>query len=735
MGKIQELSEQLANQIAAGEVVERPASVVKELMENAIDASGTQIDILIEEAGLKKIQVVDNGEGIAKDDVPNAFKRHATSKIHTRDDLFRIRSLGFRGEALPSISSVSEVTLETAVSNETEGSFIYLKGGKIMEHRSSTLRKGTKIVVSNLFFNTPARLKYVKTIQTELASIGDIVNRLALSHPNIAFSLTHDGNKMMHTTGKGELKQTIAGIYGVSIAKKMITIQAKDLDFSLTGYISLPEVTRASRNYLSIIVNGRYIKNFILSKAILEGYGSKLMVGRYPIAILEISIDPLLIDVNVHPTKQEVRLSKEKELVQLVHQAIHEALSQEQLIPNAVENLTFKKKIEKPDKVEQLNLSSFEKEQAKNSSLPSSKKSDIIHYDKETGNFYVGEKPGTYPTGTFKEKIEQAKKITAKPSGENNEGKNIANLLKNEIPLTNKIKSSHLTLSGNNENKKEELQSNETKNEFALLSKNQDLQKTETISTNELFADETMTITVDESMDENYFSEKHATHLGNINNKNSIKTIHTEQETTETLNQKNRFPDLEYFGQMHGTYLFAQGSDGLYILDQHAAQERINYEYFRKKIGEVTDDLQELLVPLIIDYPNTDVLKIKEKKDKLKDVGIYLEDFDQNSFIVRSHPTWYPSGEEESIIREMIDILLTTGNISVKKFREETAIMMSCKQAIKANHFLNEKQARSLLEKLATCENPFNCPHGRPVLVHFTNSDMEKMFKRIQDPH
>ena len=378
MGKIQELSERLANQIAAGEVVERPASVVKELVENAIDAKATQIDILIEEAGLKKIQIVDNGEGINQDDVENAFKRHATSKIHNRDDLFRIRTLGFRGEALPSIASVSEMTLETSTADETQGSYLFLKGGKIEEHRPASLRTGTKITVENLFFNTPARLKYVKSLQTELSNIGDIVNRMALSHPNIAFRLVHDGHKMLSTSGTGDLKQTLAGIYGVATAKKMLKVEAKDLDFTLNGYVSLPEVTRASRNYLSVIINGRYIKNYALNKAIINGYQSKLMVGRYPIAVLEITMDPLLVDVNVHPTKQEVRLSKEKELMELISRGIAESLRQINLIPDVGENPSFKRKVEKIH-TEQMDLPL--EEQPK-------KKSDL-NYDPKTGIFYV----------------------------------------------------------------------------------------------------------------------------------------------------------------------------------------------------------------------------------------------------------------------------------------------------------------------------------------------------------
>lgn len=666
MGKIQELSERLANQIAAGEVVERPASVVKELVENAIDAKATQIDILIEEAGLKKIQIVDNGEGINQDDVENAFKRHATSKIHNRDDLFRIRTLGFRGEALPSIASVSEMTLETATADETQGSYLFLKGGKIEEHRPASLRTGTKITVENLFFNTPARLKYVKSLQTELSNIGDIVNRMALSHPNIAFRLVHDGHKMLSTSGTGDLKQTLAGIYGVATAKKMLKVEAKDLDFTLNGYVSLPEVTRASRNYLSVIINGRYIKNFALNKAIINGYQSKLMVGRYPIAVLEITMDPLLVDVNVHPTKQEVRLSKEKELMELISRGIAESLRQINLIPDVGENPSFKRKVEKIH-TEQLDLPL--EEQPK-------KKSDL-NYDPKTGIFYVEPKqpePVETPVPLKEEIIE--KTMT--------------------VPL-------------------------ETEQEKAAI------------------VEETPEPLIEEEVpteEQVYEEAANADHPEfDLSTQSGEKVIEQAITKLENEHPKERFPMLEYFGQMHGTYLFAQSKDGLYIIDQHAAQERIKYEYFREKIGDVSDDLQELLVPFVLDYPNNDAIKLKEQTELLQEVGIYLEEFGPNSFIVRAHPTWYPAGQEESIIREMIDMLLVTGSVSVKKFREATAIMMSCKRSIKANHHLNEAQARVLLTDLAQCENPFNCPHGRPVLIHFSNSDMEHMFKRIQDPH
>lgn len=686
MGKIQELSERLANQIAAGEVVERPASVVKELVENAIDAGATQIDIAIEEAGLRKIQVIDNGEGIAEEDVVNAFKRHATSKIHNRDDLFRIRTLGFRGEALPSIASVSHVTLETGVAGQTQGTFLKLIGGKVEVQEAAPLRQGTKLTVENLFFNTPARLKYVKTLQTELANIGDIVNRLALSHPQIAFRLVHEGHKMLSTAGNGDLKQTIAGIFGVATAKKMLPIEIEDLDFKISGYVSLPEVTRASRNYLSTIINGRYIKNFALNKAIVQGYGSKLMIGRFPIAVIEITMDPLLVDVNVHPTKQEVRLSKEKELTALLAEAIKEALQEENLIPNAADNLAFKKRLPRQDpteRPEQLQIDLVEP------TPPVQNKSDLA-YDRTSGQFYVRE---SYP---------QDVDNSVDKFGEKAEDNSQLDSQKADFSIVKPPKETYQ-------------QENTGDNSFVKEAP-QDTPKTYP----------------QEIQEEAEVARNHPDfHLGDKAGEKMLAQALAE----EAQGSQQRFPDLEYFGQMHGTYLFAQSQAGLYIVDQHAAQERIKYEYFREKIGQVTDDLQELLVPIVLEYPNSDALKLKEQAENLAQVGIHLEDFGPNSFIVRNHPTWYPPGEEESIIREMIDMLLTTGTVSVKKFREATAIMMSCKRSIKANHHLNEMQARVLLQDLAKCENPFNCPHGRPVLIHFTNSDMEKMFKRIQDPH
>ncbi|WP_438836138.1 DNA mismatch repair endonuclease MutL [Streptococcus pluranimalium] len=648
MSRIIELPEILANQIAAGEVIERPASVVKELVENAIDAEANQISIDIEESGLQKIVITDNGIGMSRDDLELSLRRHATSKIKNQADLFRIRTLGFRGEALPSIASISYLTMETASEDEASATALFAKGGHIESIETISRPRGTKISVENLFYNTPARLKYLKSLQSELAHIVDIINRLSLAHPDIAFTLTSDGRQVTQTAGTGDLRQAIAGIYGLNTAKKMVEISTADLDFEVSGYVSLPELTRANRNYITLLINGRYIKNFLLNRAILDGYGSKLMVGRFPIAVVDIQIDPYLADVNVHPTKQEVRISKERELMTLISTAIKESLKEQDLIPDALENLA-KSATRKADKPIQTSLSL---------------KQSNIYYDAEKQDFV--EIPSVLEEPVQFDRVEV------------NDVDNRVNQIDNPDKAT----------------------------------VNQ--------SPNVKFAER------DQNLLEN---EEH----GSLDFQNKIKINrlieNLENEETST------FPELDYFGQMHGTYLFAQGKGGLYIIDQHAAQERVKYEYYRDKIGDVDSSLQQLLVPYLFEFSTADFLNLQEKMLLLNQVGIYLEAYGDNTFILREHPIWMKEDEIESGIYEMCDMLLLTNEVSIKKYRAELAIMMSCKRSIKANHIIDDYSARNLIYQLSKCQNPYNCPHGRPVLITFSSSDMEKMFRRIQENH
>ncbi|MGG0728572.1 DNA mismatch repair endonuclease MutL [Bacillus paramycoides] len=645
MGKIRKLDDQLSNLIAAGEVVERPASVVKELVENSIDANSTSIEIHLEEAGLSKIRIIDNGDGIAEEDCIVAFERHATSKIKDENDLFRIRTLGFRGEALPSIASVSELELITST-GDAPGTHLIIKGGDIIKQEKTASRKGTDITVQNLFFNTPARLKYMKTIHTELGNITDIVYRIAMSHPEVSLKLFHNEKKLLHTSGNGDVRQVLAAIYSIQVAKKLIPIEAESLDFTIKGYVTLPEVTRASRNYMSTIVNGRYVRNFVLMKAIQQGYHTLLPVGRYPIGFLSIEMDPMLVDVNVHPAKLEVRFSKEQELLKLIEETLQAAFKKIQLIPDA--GVTTKKK-EKDESVQ--GQFQFEHTKPKEPTMP-----NIV-----------------LPTG-MDEKQEETTTV------------------KQPAQLWQPPK--------------------------------REWQPPQSLVREESWQPSSKPV-VEETVQE----EKEWT-----SNEEDFELEELEEEVREIEEIEmngNDLPPLYPIGQMHGTYIFAQNDKGLYMIDQHAAQERINYEYFRDKVGRVTQEVQELLVPYRIDLSLTEFLRVEEQLEELKKVGLFLEQFGHQSFIVRSHPTWFPKGQETEIIDEMMEQVVKLKKVDIKKLREEAAIMMSCKASIKANQYLTNDQIFALLEELRTTTNPYTCPHGRPILVHHSTYELEKMFKRV----
>ncbi|MCY8837772.1 DNA mismatch repair endonuclease MutL [Bacillus atrophaeus] len=624
MAKVIQLSDELSNKIAAGEVVERPASVVKELVENAIDANSTVIEIDIEEAGLASIRVLDNGEGMENEDCKRAFRRHATSKIKDENDLFRVRTLGFRGEALPSIASVSHLEIKTST-GEGAGTQLMLQGGNIISETRSSGRKGTEITVTNLFFNTPARLKYMKTVHTELGNITDVVNRIALAHPEVSIRLRHQGKNLLQTTGNGDVRHVLAAIYGMATAKKMVPLHVSSLDFDVKGYIALPEITRASRNYMSSVVNGRYIKNFPLVKAVHEGYHTLLPIGRHPITFIEITMDPILVDVNVHPSKLEVRLSKETELHELIRDGIKDVFKQQQLIPSA--------------------------------QLPK-KSAPVIKNEQQFMNF------DTRPAEQKPEKTSEPSYSPMKLSSVVKEPAQTEEEIRTDIPVPDPL------------------------------------------------------IETDQG-DHTAFEELQP------------EAAESEQELVQEHSQSERVPIMYPIGQMHGTYILAQNENGLYIIDQHAAQERIKYEYFREKVGEVEPEVQDMIVPLTFHYSTNEALIIEQHQYELENVGVFLEPFGSNSYIVRCHPAWFPKGEEALLIEEIIQQVLDSKNIDIKKLREEAAIMMSCKGSIKANRHLRNDEIKALLDELRGTSDPFTCPHGRPIIIHHSTYEMEKMFKRV----
>lgn len=596
MSKIKVMSELLANKIAAGEVVEKCVSIVKELVENSIDAKSSEIKIELKEAGLREIKVVDNGIGMDSNDALLAFQRHATSKLYDADDLFHISSLGFRGEALPSIASVSEVILKTC--QKEKGTLIHIKGGHLVENTSAEARVGTSITVSNLFYNTPARLKHLSSIYSELASITDYVNKMALSYPKVKFRLINDEKELLTTDGSGKLLKVIHAIYGMNITKKMIPVSASNDDYKITGYISMPEVNRSSRNYMTTIVNGRVIKNAALNKTINDSYSSFKEDTRYPIVVLIINTDPTLIDVNVHPSKLDIKFSNFDDLKLLINEMITSNIQNKLLIPK----IEVKKEL--PSFTYQ-NLSlelerNIVKEEEKNDEDYQTKLSNLINF--------------------------------------------------REIP-------------------------------------NQELQELE--------------------------NEENNTYI------------------EEVTSKKEKLPELYPIGLALGTYIICENEKGIYLIDQHAAQERINYEKYSYLLSHPSKNTTSTLIPIVLEFPMNEFLIIKKNIDILKELNIEIEEFGTTSFRVTSHPTWFPKNNAEGILKRIMEqIIKEESNFNLAKFRDHLAATIACKASVKANTRITHEDMESIISQLKQCTNPFNCPHGRPTIIEFTIYELEKMFKR-----
>ncbi|ARJ51746.1 DNA mismatch repair endonuclease MutL [Staphylococcus lutrae] len=652
MGKIRRLHASLANKIAAGEVVERPSSVVKELLENSIDAGATEINVEVVESGVTSIRVVDNGSGILPDDLPLTFHRHATSKLIEDDDLFHIRTLGFRGEALASIASVAKVTLQTSTDG-VNGYEVYAEEGEILSEKPAKARKGTDIRVESLFYNTPARLKYIKSLYTELGKITDIVNRMAMSHPQIRMSLTNDGKKILQTNGSGRTNEVMAEIYGMKVARDLVRVEGETSDYRISGYVAKPEHSRSNRHYISLFINGRYIKNFLLNKAVQEGYHTLMMIGRYPIVYLNIEMDPILVDVNVHPTKLEVRLSKEDQLFDLIVQKIREAFKDQLLIPqNDLKSKYTPKKV----------LQQFEQQKM------------AFNQQQDVASKQDTQAPSSTSTSQLKEMTVEEPRTSFSDSS------------MDVMPDQQNIRHHH-------------------DNDFSI----------------------------DERRHFSELTGSDSEHLQSVN-RHEAEQEDTPQtiEATSRTQSKRRVPYMEVVGQVHGTYIIAQNDQGMYLIDQHAAQERIKYEYYRDKIGEVNNENQSLLIPLTFNFSKDEQLIIEQYRDALKTAGIFLEPFGGHDYIVDSFPVWFPQEDVEGTMRDMIEYVIRHKKIDIAKFREEAAIMMSCKRSIKANHYLKLNEMADLVNQLGEMEDPFTCPHGRPVIIHFTNYELERLFKRIQ---
>ena len=614
MTKIHVMSDNLANKIAAGEVVERSSSVVKELVENAIDAGSSIITIDLINGGLNGITITDNGCGMEHDDALLSFQRHATSKLLREDDLFFISTLGFRGEALPSIASVSEVDLVTCA--KTIGTHLHIKGGKLEIDEPADKRVGTRISIKNLFFNTPARLKYLKSEPTELASCVSYIEKIALSYPKIKFTLNNNERAVVKTSGSGNLKKTIHEIYGLQVSSKLIEIKNSNDDYDIRGFICKPEILKSNRYHMTTIVNGRVIRNNDLNRAINDAYYTYKPDSKYPIVVINIETDPTLIDVNIHPTKQDIKFSKQDQLYNLITKTIKDALYQNLLLPSAMERL-----------------------KATN---------DIISKEE------------------------------------------INSIIEDKITLENKSTMDN------------------TSNNDSLLQAN-------TLPAQGEFNFSVFEDTVD------------------YNAKEKIKE-NSEIDSQQQPENKIKSLNLHPIGAINLTFIVAQGDDGLYLIDQHAAHERINYEKVLKYFQEEKIITTPLLVPLPIELTPTEFILVQKNLELLKSMGFVLEEFGLNTFVFKEHPIWFKEGFEEEGLRRVIDMIIKSGaNFDVIKFRDRAAAMLACKMSIKANMSISLEVMQHLLDDLALCDNPYNCAHGRPTIINFSSYDLNRMFKRIMN--
>lgn len=662
MAKIQVISDLLANKIAAGEVVERPASVVKELVENALDAGATEIDVELRQGGLELIRVADNGSGIEASEVLIAFERHATSKIREDRDLFRISTLGFRGEALPSIAAVSRVEMKTRTEDSAAGAFLRIEGGKIRETGVAAAKKGTELAVRDLFFNTPARLKYLKSIQTELSHAVDFVEKMSWARPEVAFRLIHNDRVLVQTSGDGKLLHAVAAVYGREVVKQMVPVEWENYDYRITGLVGYPELNRSNRNHCTFFVNGRYIRSYQLFNAVQAAYHTRLPINRYPVCVLHLTLDPSLVDVNVHPTKLEVRFSEEKDVMSCLQTAVETALQKQILIPKAVLR------------------------------PPAAGVSDRRAAERSEQSELVFDKPDRKPYEADKKAEEAQPDPFGRGGGVRETGDN------GRRSDNRAAKEAALELYRPEDNRPKDSgkecgpEANRTEAGAAALTE-------EALSAGPA---------VDPETDEKAVS----------------------QCKREAISR--RMPRFRPVAQVLGMYVIAENEEGLYIIDQHAAHEKILYEKFTKRLREKEIRPLPLLVPLTLELSPSEGQKLEKQLPILAEYHMEMEQFGGGSFLVRSVPDIWGGLDVQRLTSEFIDEFLAEGQLKdPRSLIEDKIVTKACKSAIKANQWLSMPEMAALCEQLSELDNPFTCPHGRPIVIHMTAYDLEKQFKRV----
>ena len=698
MPNIHVLSQDTINKIAAGEVIERPMAVVKELMENAIDAGSNAITVEIKDGGKSLIRITDNGCGIGNEDVKLAFTPHATSKIYTSEDLLSVSTLGFRGEALASIASVSQLEMITKTREELTGIRYLIDGGEEKAMESIGCPEGTTFLVRNLFYNTPARLKFLKTPPTEAGYINSLMERLALSHPDIAFRFINQNQPKLHTSGNGNLKDVIYHIYGRDITSQLIEVNAEEVHCQVKGFLGKPVISRGNRNYMNYFINGRYIKSSVIHKAIEDAYQPYNMQHRYPFTVLHFTIDSKLIDINVHPQKMEIRFTDGKGIYQSVYHAVSEALKYKEFIPevslasksssNETKKTESGKKVSSsspvrgPEPFEKKRTDSL-KEQGKRPFHEKGTDSiqvleEIKRLDKEAEE--KGQNAPAISRPLYPEQVQENIEYEAKKVEENIENSHETTDFQEEAVQVEKTESQIREI----KKAEEEISASVSSLHHQAVSVAKDLQKP---SQENLF-------------DEGILSEKA---------------------------QKS----VQIIGQVFQTYWILQYEDAMYLVDQHAAHEKVLYERFMKQLQEKEPMVQLLQPPVILTLSMQEEQAVKEGEEIFAKLGYQIEPFGGREYAVTGVPAHLPAIDKEELLKEVIDTLVEDHAKATPEILLDKVASMSCKAAVKGNNTLPVEQMHELLKELMTLENPYHCPHGRPTMIKMTKYELEKKFKRI----
>lgn len=703
MAKIHVLDDNTIDKIAAGEVVERPASVIKELVENAMDAGAKAITVEIKEGGIEFIRVTDDGGGIEKTQIRNAFLRHATSKIQDATDLVRLQSLGFRGEALSSIAAVSKVEIVSKTKDEMTGVRYCLEGGKEVSYEEVGAPEGTTFIVRNLFFNTPVRRKFLKTAMTEGSYVTDLLEHLALSRPEISFKYILNGQTKFFTTGDGDLKAIIYRIFGRDIANEIIPFQVVDKNIVLEGYLGKPILNRANRNFENYFVNQRYIKSKIISKAIEEGYQSYMMQHRYPFCVIHITVPTDEVDVNVHPTKMEVRFSNQNGVYQLISTHVAKFLEMQEMIPSVTFG-TEKKEKEQETKIQA--PEPFEKEritqQQPKNPIPSTTIPATTTKVVNESSMMFREESSYNHDGTVSKQDEIGQFLYNNKVAYNREDAGKKPLVKPTV-TPDKVDDSNDSFFVDNRVAKTEQSVNPVVNPMSILNKILGEEKKPDTKDNIIKAKEQ--IIVEKPQQLNFFDEK-------------ILTREAKQE-------------YRIVGQVFDTYWIIEYRDKMLMIDQHAAHEKVKYEQIVKKVENHEILSQTLTPPIVISVTPREADVLTQYKTYFEELGFEIEDFGMNAYAIRGIPYDLFGYESKELFEDILTELSDNPIRGVPSIIREKIASMACKAAVKGNNSLSRQEAEQLIEQLLELDNPYNCPHGRPTIISMSKYEVEKKFKRI----